>query len=113
MAHRASPARLTLPAGVAAGLGAAALLAALLWHRLPYDALGRTTAAERFWAWEGIVWMTGLALTLRSVGVLVEVRCGIQPRRRLAGIPAAHWVMMSFGVGLIVVPAIARLLVGG
>lgn len=30
----------------------------------PYDAVRRTTPEEQFWVWEGLLWMSGLALIL-------------------------------------------------
>jgi hypothetical protein len=102
-----------VPASIAAGLGAALLIALLLWRVLPYEALELVTPYERFWAWEGAMWMLGLALTLLAISVLIEVRQAVRLDRPRAGLPAAQWVLMSCGAGLIALAVLARLLSGG
>jgi hypothetical protein len=98
-------------------------LAAGLRELLPYDSLRRFTAEERFMAWEGVLWMAGLAMVLLGgAGVLGTLHL---LRMRIPGpgevrdfardlLPSPHrfslapWWMVSTGAVLIFLALHAR-----
>ncbi|HEX6040353.1 hypothetical protein [Longimicrobium sp.] len=108
---------------VALFLGSSALvavaLAAMLRASLPYEELRRYTADAQFLMWEGVVWMSGLALILlggasafdtmrlgRTEGAVDGALEGLRPRAfRFSAVP---WWMMCTGGMLLVLAIQAR-----
>jgi hypothetical protein len=100
---------------------AAVALAEGLQELLPYESFDRSTAAERFLFWEGVAWMTGLALVFfggsAALGTLHLVNLRLpsldeflaQMRRPEQRTPSlVPWWMLSTGVLLLAIAIRAR-----
>jgi hypothetical protein len=121
-----------------AGLAVAAIVAYAAWHHLPYDALDRQTAEEQFFFWEGVMWMLALAFTffgLAALGNATDLYSrqgsaqdiyvtrsdaharrtmmeGIRGRTLFSDVPYVPWAMVSLGLALALLVAVARAQLG-
>jgi hypothetical protein len=113
------------------GLCVAAVAGFAVWHLLPYGALERESAADRFLLWEAVMWMSGLALMFfgasawfgstdlyashgdayvnrTSDHIRLQLQAGAQGRGLFSDIPSVPWLMMGMGAGLALQAAILR-----
>jgi hypothetical protein len=121
-----------------AGLVVAGLVAYAAWHHLPYETLDRHEPDERFFFWEGVMWMLALAFTffgLAALGNATDLYSrqgsaqelyvtrsdaharrtmmeGIRGRTLFADVPYVPWAMLSLGLALALLAAIARARLG-
>jgi hypothetical protein len=102
----------------------AGALALGAWHLLPYEALDADTFAGRFAVWEGAMWGLGLAGTLFGCAALFNatdlsganslehVQQTAHDARRgrtlYSDLPAAPWLLLSFGAALLLVAVLTR-----
>jgi len=121
-----------------AGLAVALLIAYAAWNHLPYETVARHTPEERFFFWEGVMWMLALAgifFGLASLGSATDLFSrhgsaqemyvtrsdaharrtlmeGIRGRTLYSDIPWVPWTLLSIGIALAVIAAVARARLG-
>lgn len=59
---------------VASAAGVAIAISLVAWRFLPYETLERYTPADRFFVWEGVVWLFALVSIFLAAAVILEVQ---------------------------------------
>jgi hypothetical protein len=117
-----------------AGGSVAAAIAYLAWHHLPYEAMARHTPEERFFFWEGVMWLLALALGFFGLAAMAgtsdmmgrhgvpaiiygsraddhalrQMKDDIAGRSLFTNLPWVPWTMLGIAVPLAVIAGVAR-----